>query len=111
IDNFSLKVTTPVFGFLGQNGAGKTTIMKMIVGISRPDSGTITLGDKAPHELETREHVGFMPEAAYFYDRLTGLEFLSFVNELFKNRDKKSVTDIEALLKKVGIYDARHHHI
>ena len=39
VDDFSLTVDVPIFGFLGQNGAGKTTIMKMVVGLLAPTSG------------------------------------------------------------------------
>jgi ABC-2 type transport system ATP-binding protein len=98
-----------VFGFLGQNGAGKTTTIKMMVGISTPDEGVITIGGKDSSDLTMREHIGFMPEAPYFYDRLTGLEFLTFCGELFK---KRASSDAHAeTLKQVGMYDARNRPI
>ncbi len=98
-----------VFGFLGQNGAGKTTTIKMLVGISNPDQGTITIGGKDSSDLSMRENIGFMPEAPYFYDRLTGLEFLSFCGELFAKH--KSRSEYEEVLKRLGIYDARDRAI
>jgi len=107
VDDFSLEVKSAIFGFLGQNGAGKTTVMKMVVGLIRPDKGTIRIDGKSPFDLKTREHIGFMPENPYFYDRLTGLEFLRFSYELFNNPQKKSNDDYGRVLKQFGIYEAK----
>ena len=110
VENLSLSIPTgTVFGFLGQNGAGKTTTMKMIVGLAFADRGTITIGGVSTNDISARNSIGFMPESPYFYDRLTGLEFLRFCGELF---DKKTVTpDYEALLRTVDMYEARHRAI
>ncbi len=110
VNDLSLTIKTgSVFGFLGQNGAGKTTTIKMMVGITQQDGGSITIGRKNSSDLSMRENIGFMPEAPYFYDRLTGLEFLKFCGELFQ----KHKTDHEYLniLKELGIYDARDRAI
>ena len=96
-----------VFGFLGQNGAGKTTTIKILVGLIFPDSGSVTIGDKLVGEIETREKIGFMPEAPYFYERLTGIEFIMFCGSLFPSNKIKQA-DCEAILRKVGIYEARN---
>lgn len=109
-----LTLTIPrgkVFGFMGQNGAGKTTTMKMIVGLSTPDYGTIMIGGRSATDISVREIIGFMPEAPYFYDRLTGLEFLRFCGDLFHSDKNKSDVAYGEILKKVGIYDARHKKI
>jgi ABC-2 type transport system ATP-binding protein len=111
VDNLSLSIHKgKVFGFLGQNGAGKTTTMKMIVGITNPDSGTVMIGGKPSTDIAMRETIGFMPEAPYFYGRLTGFEFLKFSGSLFKNQ-KKTDTDYDEILKKLGIYTARDKKI
>lgn len=109
VDDFSLTVDVPVFGFLGQNGAGKTTIMKMIVGLLRPTAGTLLL-DGAPSASEAaKRRIGYMPETPYFYESMTGMDFLRFCDELdgpvSGTESRKS--HYEALLKRVGIYDAR----
>ena len=46
VDGFSLTVNAPIFGFLGQNGAGKTTILKMVVGLLAPTKGSILIEGK-----------------------------------------------------------------
>ncbi len=101
--SFTIKTGT-VFGFLGPNGAGKTTTMKMMVGISRPDAGSIVIAGKDSQDPAVREHVGYMPEAPYFYDRLTGLEFMKFCGDLFARPDSKR--DYERILEDMGLADA-----
>jgi len=94
------------FGFLGQNGAGKTTTIKMIVGLAKPDGGNILIGGKSYTDIAAREKIGFMPEAPYFYERLTGLEFLKFCGDLF-SQPKKSNEECGEILNLMGIYDAK----
>src|ERR1700733_6709475 len=83
VDDFSLSVDVPIFGFLGENGAGKTTIMKMIVGLLEPTSGTITIDGLDSSSTAAKKKMGYMPETPYFYERMTGLEFLKFCDELY----------------------------
>src|SRR5258708_1330836 len=106
VDGLSLTIKKGnVFGFLGQNGAGETTTIKMMVGVASPDEGSISIGGKDSSDLSMRENIGFMPEAPYFYDRLSGLEFLEFCGALFeRHKSKSGYADV---LKQVGIYDAR----
>lgn len=111
IDDFSLDVKAPIFGFLGQNGAGKTSIMKMIVGLVFPDCGSILIDGVPSTDASIKEKIGFLPENPYFYERLTGLEFLRLCARLFNGSRNKSDDDLCELLKKVGIYDARNHLI
>jgi ABC-2 type transport system ATP-binding protein len=108
VDDFSLKVDVPVFGFLGQNGAGKTTIMKMVVGLLTPTAGTALL-DGAPSAAEaSKRRMGYMPETPYFYESMTGMEFLRFCDELDGSAGGVGRrAHYETLLKRVGIYDAR----
>src|SRR3989344_1942548 len=107
VDSVSLDVRNGIiFGFMGQNGSGKTTTMKMIVGITSPTSGTVEIDGVPLGDMSVHEKIGYMPEAPYFYDRLTGLEFLRFSGELFR-AGKKSDSKYDELLKKVGLYDAR----
>ncbi|MGC9968761.1 MAG: ABC transporter ATP-binding protein [Minisyncoccia bacterium] len=111
VDDFSLTVDVPIFGFLGQNGAGKTTIMKMVVGLLRPSAGTILL-DGAPSGSEaSKRRMGYMPETPYFYEHMTGLEFVRFCDELDGSHGRNRTEHYEALLKRVGIYDARKDEV
>jgi len=72
-----------IFGFIGHNGAGKTTTIKLLMGLTRPTRGSaLVLGHPIGH-LASLARIGFLPERPYFYDYLTGREFLDFYARLF----------------------------
>ena len=72
-----------IYGFIGHNGAGKTTTIKLLMGLARPTRGTaVVLGRPIGH-LTSLARIGFLPERPYFYDYLTGTEFLEFYARLF----------------------------
>ncbi len=111
VDGLNLRIKKgTVFGFLGPNGAGKTTTIKMLVGLNKPDAGSVTIDGKAPSVASAREQIGFMPEAPYFYEHLTGLEFITFCSQLFATH-RASREEIDELLQKVGIFEARNNKI
>jgi ABC-2 type transport system ATP-binding protein len=74
-----------VFGFLGRNGAGKTTTIRMMMGLLEPTSGTVRLAghDIAREPEAAKRQTGYLPDRPHLYDKLTGLEYLCFVGELF----------------------------
>lgn len=97
-----------ITGFLGGNGAGKTTTIKCLLGLAFADSGTVRFfGDQVINEA-VKKRIGFLPERPYFYEYLTGLEFLEFYGQLssqLKRRDLKQKS--ESLLKRVDLWHAR----
>ncbi|NOU08969.1 MAG: ABC transporter ATP-binding protein [Nitrospira sp.] len=97
-----------VFGFLGPNGAGKTTTIKMLVGLIYPTSGQAWLFGRPIGDQESKARLGFLPESPYFYDYLTGLEFLQFYGHLFGLRGVVLGKRIDELLELVGMSHARH---
>jgi len=93
-----------VFGFLGPNGAGKTTTIKIITGLIRPDTGTVQVFGEHADSLEAKKRIGFLPESPYFYEHLTGYEFLK-IHALLGNRtDYRS--RVRDMLERVGLQDA-----
>jgi ABC-2 type transport system ATP-binding protein len=115
VDNFSLSVDVPIFGFLGQNGAGKTTIMKMVMGLLAPTGGSILIDGVPSASAAAKGKIGFMPETPYFYERMTGMEFLKFCSELYgqvkEHGKERGAAHYESILRKVGIFDARDAEI
>ena len=86
VDDLSLRVEPgEIVGLLGPNGAGKTTTMKVIAGLLRPTSGTVRVAghDVIEDPLQAKAALGYMPEAPFLYERLTGDEFLRFVVDLY----------------------------
>jgi len=91
-----------VLGLFGHNGAGKTTMMKLILGVISPSSGKIEVMGMAPDSKEAwhcRTKIGYLPENVSFYEQLTGLEVLTYFAKL-KGFSKKQAID---LLEQVGI--------
>jgi ABC-2 type transport system ATP-binding protein len=86
VDDLSLSVPPgEIFGFLGPNGAGKTTTIKMIVGILAPDSGAITIEglDNRKEPLACKAVTAYVPDAPEIYERLTGIEYLNFIADVY----------------------------
>jgi len=86
VDNLSLTVRPgEIFGFLGPNGAGKTTTIKMIVGLHKPDSGSVKVNgyDIVTQTIEAKRQMAFVPDTPEVYDRLTGLEYLNFIGDVY----------------------------
>lgn len=97
VDHLSLDVAKgEVFGFLGPNGAGKTTTIKMMMGLLKPTEGSITLDgiDISVDPVRAKSMVGYIPDRPYIYEKLTGLEYLEFVSDLY-GVDKK-VAEVRA---------------
>ena len=110
VDDFSLDIKAPIFGFLGQNGAGKTTIIKMVTGLLAPTSGTIAIDGKMSSDPVSKQKIGFMPETPYFYERMTGIEFMRFCAELFPDA-KRDDASLGKILKIAGIFEAKDYEV
>ncbi len=91
------------FGLLGPNGAGKTTLLKILLGITRPTAGHGTLLGAPLGDRATKQRVGYLPENPYFYDFLTGWEFLRYAAELFQMPRSQQSQRILDLLHRVGL--------
>jgi len=90
-----------VFGFLGPNGAGKTTTIKSITGLIKPDKGRIEIFGYPPNTLEAKKRIGFLPESPYFYEHLSGYEFLKVHSMLCNKKTDKDM--LLKLIDKVGL--------
>jgi ABC-2 type transport system ATP-binding protein len=86
VENLNLNVAAgELYALLGHNGAGKTTAIKMLVGLIRPGGGTVRVGgyDLVTQTREATALIGFVPDEPYLYDKLSGREILSFVGRMY----------------------------
>ena len=74
-----------LLALLGHNGAGKSTSLKMLVGLLRPSEGVIEVGgyNVVNHRREVSRLIGYVPDQPYLYDKLSGREFLHFVADMY----------------------------
>src|SRR3990167_4013516 len=105
LDNVSFSIQEgKVTGFLGVNGAGKTTVLKIIMGLIRPTQGIVTFSHQLGHNQTKRlSHIGYLPERPYLYPHLTGQEFAEFMASLNDIRGKKAKDKINFWSKRFNI--------
>ncbi len=92
-----------VFGLLGPNGAGKSTLIKILMTIHYPTTGSARIYGKPYWNVGVKRKIGFLPENPYFYDYLTGDEFLDFYGRLYEMPEEKIEKRIPEVLKLVGL--------
>lgn len=92
-----------IYGFLGPNGAGKTTTLKIVTGLLYHDAGEISILGQPAEDRSVRGRIGFLPEAPYFYDYLSGYELLVFMGRLLGVPGPKLASRIPVLLRAVGM--------
>lgn len=95
-----------IFGLLGPNGAGKTTTLKILMGIIFPTRGTAKLLGRPLGDKWAKARIGFLPENPYFYDYLTGREFLKYYAQLYGVPRSERLKRADALLERVGLREA-----
>jgi ABC-2 type transport system ATP-binding protein len=104
VDDLNLQIrTNEVFGLLGPNGSGKTTTIKMLLGLLHPTKGKSLMLDGDAADPKVNSRIGFLPEESYLYRYLNARETLDFYGRLFKLPAKVRKMRIEALLDMVGL--------
>ncbi|MCP5107804.1 MAG: ABC transporter ATP-binding protein [bacterium] len=114
VDNLNLTIKPgEIFGFLGPNGAGKSTTIKMIVGLLKPDSGTIRIKgmDNRKKSLRCKAITSYVPENPETYERLTGMEYLNFMGDVYGVPGADRTTVISQLLETFGLEKAVNNPI
>lgn len=89
-----------IVGLVGKNGAGKSTIIKSITGVIPFELGNITIAgfDVKTYSIEAKKHLGYVPDVCNAFDKMTGMEYLNFVADIFnvsKNERKEKILDFE----------------
>ena len=100
-----------IYGFIGPSGAGKTTLIKMMVGMDTPDEGSIyLLGEKMPN-LNILQQVGYMAQSDALYTALTGKENLMFFASLFKLDKMEKQKRIAYVAELVNLTEDLHKRV
>ncbi len=106
VDNVSFQINKgEVVGLLGHNGAGKTTIMKMLTGYLEPSKGSIEILDVSLEEnLDfVRKRIGYLPENSPTYPEMSVAEYLEFVAELKGVEKAKRLSQIKSVIKRTDL--------
>jgi len=96
-----------IFGLVGPNGSGKTTTIKLLLGLVFPTSGSGEIFGHPLGSLSYKQRIGFVPEGPYFYDHLNAVELLRFYGSLFGMGGAELEGRVEHLLKLVGMWGRR----
>jgi ABC-2 type transport system ATP-binding protein len=97
-----------VFGFLGPNGAGKTTSINMMCGLLKPDSGQVRLNGRPLRDGEARTQVGVCPQQVVLWERLTCLEQLQFIGQMYGLSASQSRQRGQQLLEEMDLTEKRN---
>jgi len=98
-----------IFGFLGANGAGKTTAIRILCGLSYPTSGKLTVAgyDVYTQREKVKRNIGYMSQRFSLYDDLTVFENIRFYGGIYGLRKKEIDERSHALMARLGFEDAR----
>lgn len=100
-----------IFGLLGPNGSGKTTTMKILLGLLFQSEGEVRILGEPADNVEKNERIGYLPEESYLYRFLTADETLDFYGKLFKISKADLKERKDALIKRVGLEHARKRQL
>jgi ABC-type multidrug transport system, ATPase component len=109
VDNLNLIIPNgEIFGFLGPNGAGKTTTIKMITGIINPVSGSISINgiNIRKEAIKAKKQFGFVPDNPDMFLRLTGIEYLNFMADIYDVGSTERINVIKKLSEKFEMSNA-----
>ncbi len=98
-----------IFGFLGPNGSGKTSTIRMLIGLSQPEEGRASvLGYSLPSEIsQAKRYVGVVPDVSNLYDKLSAQENLLFMARLYGVPRGELKSRADRLLKSFGLYERK----
>jgi ABC-2 type transport system ATP-binding protein len=114
LDSLSLSIPQgEFFAFLGPNGAGKTTAIKLLTGLLEPLRGTVRLGgfDIQQEPLKAKALMAYVPDVAVFYEKLTALEFMRFIADIFEMDQSRSEVLGRELFTKFHLTSCAHQRI
>ena len=111
VDHVSFKIREgEIFGFLGSNGCGKTTTMRMLTGLVPATEGTAELfGTKiTSSSMETRKHLGYMTQLFSLYNELTVIQNLTLYARLYQIPEVKVKAQVQEMMKRFQLEEIAH---
>lgn len=109
LDDVSLALTEGITGILGENGAGKSTAIKIFMGLIHPTSGSATvLGEDVSKNIEVRSRLGYMPEHDCLPTNVSAAEFLTHMAEVSGLPPLRARTRAADTLRHVGLFEERY---
>ena len=100
-----------IFGLLGPNGSGKTTTIKLLLGLLFPTEGDALIFGEPTQNVAKNERIGYLPEESYLYKFLNAEETLHFYGRLFKMTKAERTKRVDQLIDMVGISGAKHRQL
>ncbi|MBM7542127.1 ABC transporter ATP-binding protein [Amphibacillus cookii] len=111
VDQISFSLTSGnCIALLGANGAGKTTTLRMLSGLLKPSSGSISFNELAQGK-DIREFIGYLPQYPVFHNWMSGREFLIYVGKLGHLSKEQATKRADQLLERVGIAEQKNKRI
>ena len=107
VRDISLNISAgEIFGLVGPNGAGKTTTIRMMTRLLRPDTGRISIAEHniVEEPIKAKSVLGYVPDKAFLYEKLTSREFLIFISAIYGLEKSDALREIDRLL---GLFDIR----
>jgi ABC-2 type transport system ATP-binding protein len=100
-----------IFGLLGPNGSGKTTTIKLLLGLVFPTQGDALIFNEPTSNVSKNERIGYLPEESYLYKFLNAEETLHFYGRLFKMPASERRKRVDHLIDMVGLTAAKHRQL
>ncbi|MGC6424792.1 MAG: ABC transporter ATP-binding protein [Lentimonas sp.] len=112
VDNLNLEVgDNEIFGLLGPNGCGKSTTIKVILGLLEASTGQCEIYGKPSRTVDARRSVGFLPEAPYFYRYLSGRELVRFYARVCGVPSASIDKGVDSVIELVGMSESAHRRV
>ena len=111
VDGLNLEIQAgEFFAFLGPNAAGKTTTIKMITGLLKPTAGEVYIGgfDMQREPFRAKGLLAYVPDFPFVYDKLTAVEFMQFVGDIFRLDRSVAGRRIDEFFEKFHLEEYRH---
>ena len=114
VDNVSFEIGEgEIIGLLGHNGAGKTTVMKLLTGFLEPDQGSVTMDgiDVLKDPVSARAKIGYLPENSPLYNELSVVDYLQFAATMRQRVGEDAMADIREAIAATDLHERALHRI